>query len=282
MSKKVAPQAVAQTPSVYRVTYSNVRTNAKSHPLHQVRDGTAFCELAAAFMQRGYAFGTTIHLYRNDLRQLDAFPRFQRGDVLVMTTRPPLNDADVPSIDQLATQPAKPAAHHRPRKTIEPNNSQLEKLIFTELRRYFAHCDRKFIELTPHAARLLGRENARFAHFELHEYHRATVMKYHHKDGATDAQPPPRSIGFLFRFNNVANAGWDVVVNFGMCGYTNLVWNRIVRTRHPDWLREHRFLMAGLCFKQDGGWPPAMTPEFADDPKAIEVEVLASEKQTAD
>ena len=64
-----------------------------------------------------------------------------------------------------------------------------------------------------------------------------------------------------------------LLASFGMGGYSTLIWNRIVRLQHPQRLTTPGLVMAELIFKQPIPRRP-LTPEFATDPAAIEVNVL--------
>jgi hypothetical protein len=63
------------------------------------------------------------------------------------------------------------------------------------------------------------------------------------------------------------------LASFGMDGYSTLIWNRIVRLQHPEWLTTPGFVMAELIFKQPIPRRP-LTPEFATDPRCLEVNIL--------
>lgn len=261
----------------YRLAYSNITSHSKSYALHQVRDGMAFCELAAMFTERGYRFGTTIHLYEDDPRPLSALPGIGPGDLLVLTTRPPLDDGHV-------RRPAPGSAQGGPRargrrKLVPRNGGELEAAYLAALDRYFVHCDRTVITLSDHAASLLDPADAAFRDIELYEYTRDDIHWYRRgPDVRQQAGPPPSTVGFFIHIPKLPGLGCDMVVSFGMSGFTNLVWNRIVRMRHSDWFATRRFVMARLTLGGFRPYPEPMTPEFADRGDVVQLRVLAEER----
>src|SRR5690349_9606109 len=134
MNPKLSPRPAvpsSQPPGrAFRLTYSNVPPGDDPE-LFKCRDGIAFCELAAGLAGMGVSYGTTVFLYPHDARRLTEFPTFQPSDVLVMTTRPPLDDHE--GI----------IAPHR--KKIWPTRSELEEILGREFDRYFAYCTRKHV-----------------------------------------------------------------------------------------------------------------------------------------
>ena len=91
------------------------------------------------------------------------------------------------------------------------------------------------------------------------------------------ARPPPSTVGFFIRLPSLPGLGCDMIVSFGMSGFTNLAWNRIVRVRHPEWFETRRFVMASVTHHGLSPDFKPMTPEFADDERSVEVRILAEE-----
>jgi hypothetical protein len=259
-----APGATWGAPGrFFWLTYSNTGP-LEERKLFQSRDGIAFGELSASLIPLGYHYGTTIHLYPNDERRLDEFPTFHAGDLLVLTTRPPLTDSEAFPI---------------PKKSIQRANNDLEKLIFKQLSNYFTTCTRRKVTLTPKAQARLRGDVSKWQSLEFfehsggtHPYDPACIRKH-----VTSAQTPqgkhPSTVAFLLRLNSLPGLPFGLLVSFAMDGYSTLIWNHIVRVRHPEWLAKPGFVMAELIFKKPIPRQPP-TPEFAADPTYVEVKVL--------
>jgi len=244
----------------FRLTYSNARQD-EDPKLFKGRDGVAFCELAGVLPALGYEYGTTIHLYPDDERPLSEFPSFQPSDVLVLPTRPPLHD--------------KVGIIRPHRKIIHAAKTALEAALFRELGKYFEYCTRKHVQLSKHGAGKLRVEDPqKWGHIELYEYCGAEILKHYVGPEPIKPEENHRStIAFFLRSNQVPGINCDFIASFGMDGYGTLIWNRIIRKQHPEWLAEPGFVMAELVFKKEIPERP-LTPEFIDDGQHIEVKLL--------
>jgi hypothetical protein len=243
----------------FRLTYSNARGD-EDPKLFKGRDGVALCELVAPLPAMGYEYGTTIYLYPDDERELSAFPVLRPSDLLVLSTRPPLHD-------QRGIIPT--------RKVIHAANVEFEVALFDVLAQYFAYCTRKHVELTKEGASRLRVENPRqWAHVEVYEYSGAMIQW--HYVGPEPVKPAAgrrSTIAFFLRVNQIPVLNCDFIASFGMDGYGTLIWNRIIRQQHPEWLAKPGFVMAELIFKTDLPEKP-LTPEFVDDGACVEVRLL--------
>jgi hypothetical protein len=244
----------------FRLTYSNARLD-DDPKLFQGRDGVAFCELASVLPSLGYDYGTTIHLYPDDERPLSAFPAFHPSDLLVLPTRPPLHD--------------KVGITRPHRKIIHETKTELEAALFKELAKHFEYCTRKHVLLSKTGTDCLrGKDARKWSHVELYEYCGAEILQ--HFVGPEPIRPEQNhrsTVAFFLRANRVPGVNCDFIASFGMDGYGTLIWNRIVRQQHPDWLAKPGFVMAELVFKKEIPSKP-LTPEFIDDGSFIEVRIL--------
>jgi hypothetical protein len=263
VTPKSAAVAVPGPPPVgrtFRLTYSNSRPD-EDPKLFCDRDAMAFCELDAALCAQGRAYATSIYLYPGDDRPLADFPTLLPSDLLVLTTRPPLHD-------QVGIIPP-----HR--KVIRAAKTELEGVVFEELSKYFEFCTRKHVQLTPHAVSCLRVEQAaKWAHVEFYEYGRAEIQR--HYVGPAPLKPDSdrhSTVAFFVHANRLPRINCGLVVSFGMDGYGTLIWNRLIRTRNPDWLQSPRFVMAELIYRKAVPDKP-ITPEFVDDGKTVEVRLL--------
>ena len=244
----------------FRLTYSNASPNDDPR-LFKGRDGVAFLELAAGLPALGYDFGTTVYLYPGDERKLPDFPAFKPADLLVLPTRPPLHDKV-------------PVARRR-RKVIYETKTELEAALVKVLARHFEFCTRKHVQLSKYgASRIRAKDPHKWAHIEVFEYGGAEIQ--HHYLGPEPIKPegPLKStIAFFLRVNQVPGLNCDFIASFGMDGYGTLIWNRIVRKQHPEWLAKPCFVMAELIFKKEIPEAP-LTPDFVDDGSCVEVRLL--------
>lgn len=258
---------------LHRITYANVEKDEAAR-LYRCRDGMAFCELFAALAPEGFQYGTTWYFYPGDQSSSGEFPPCQAGDAIVLPTRPPLDD---PS-------DRKDPERWGPRKIILRAGSAHEQAIFKAVRRFIKYGTRKRVQLTARAKALLRPEHrARMAFVEFyenrgngHEYSGAQIQRHFVGRGHEPVKPGssrPSTIGFLIRVGPLPGLAGELIVSFGMDGYSTLIWNRILRTRHPEWLQNRGFLMAELVFRQPVPDSP-VTVEFADDPARIEVRLL--------
>ena len=247
-------------PRYWRLTYSNARPDDEPK-LFKDRDAMAFCELTALMPQMGYDYATTVHLYPDDERTLKEFPRFGPSDLLVLTTRPPLHD-------KVGIIPP-----HR--KVIHGAKTELEAMLFKVMSQYLEYCTRKHVELSQFGASCLKvTEPEKWKHVELYEYSGAEILK--HFVGPEPVRPDEKhrsSIAFFLRANQISGINCDFIASFGMDGNGTLMWNRLIRTRYPEWLVSPHFVMAELIYKKP--LPPRpLTPEFVDDGDCFEVRLL--------
>ncbi len=245
---------------VFRLTYSNARPD-DDPKLFQCRDAMAFCELSAALAKLRYEYESAIYFYPDDERRLAAFPSFGAGDMLVLTTRPPLHD-------RVGIIPP-----HR--KVIRGAKTELEEVLFELLSQYFEYCTRKHLQLTRRGVGCLTVENPeKWGHVELYEYSGAEILK--HYVGPEPVKPPSErhsTIAFFLRANQLPRINCDFVASFGMDGYGTLIWNRIIRRRYPEWLASPRFVMAELIYRKPIPSKP-LTAEFVDNGDCVEVRLL--------
>ncbi len=267
---------------IFRATYCNAREEEELK-LFKDRDAMAAYELTAHLSNhKGYHLGTSIQLYPSEQRDLTAFPAFRPNDIILLTTRPPLDDRM--KVDDGKAFPPK-------RKCYQRSGCELEDCIFRELGDYISYCNRKRLELTDKAFKLLKVQQGRhepdmWKDLEFYEYCVTSIAEagvlVHHmgKDSIKpDRKQPPYTVGFFLYLPCIRKVGCSLIVSFGMNGDATLMWNRIIRTRYSQWLEKPvggpRFVMAQVIFRKSVPINPLpLTPEFADDEKAYEVRLL--------
>ena len=73
--------------------------------------------------------------------------------------------------------------------------------------------------------------------------------------------------------NSIPEYGCGLVVSFGMGGWETLIWNRIVRTRYPEWINRPCFVVGE--FDMNGLPAGPATLKFVDQ---IKVDILLEHK----
>ena len=219
--------------------------------LHRLRDADAFIELMPSIQLLGYQYSTLILNYpptaggadpSHDLA-LALSPR----DLLVLTTRPPLND--VP---------------YRDKRVVDRSGSWLERQLFRVFRQYFNHCSRHEVTLTDDVIRNVPEELKNRGSLDFYMNAEANY-KHSRLDGngkARFSRGPSeevrshkfRSAAFLLHTPSIiwqeddgkpVGKGPEILLGFGMGGTIGLVWAYLL-SKSPGLLEGHRFLMAEL------------------------------------
>jgi hypothetical protein len=241
--------------SFFRFGYTN--PPREGHPrLHHSRDGAAFDELIDPLYSRGYRHGTFIHNYPFHRQPARKFKFLQPGDLVVTTTRPPLDDVLEKG--------------DKDRRHIDRSEDALEIAIHQELRRFFNHLSRYGIILSPEMAALLPPEYASLAKINFHTRGKATIRTTELTvRGGTRTKSAPKgfnAIGIFIHLDKVSGFPCGFIASFSMGGYENLLWNRIVRLRYDQWFARPSFALALLNLPDEP--PQPLTPMLADDARA--------------
>ncbi|MBU6409946.1 MAG: hypothetical protein KGR98_06125 [Verrucomicrobia bacterium] len=239
----------------HRFAYSTPLRYGEEPNLSKIRDGAAFGELTAPLTKLGYEYGHIVFNAPFNPRKKAGLGRenfnfIKPDDLIVLTTRPPLDDKE-----------------HGDKKLVLPSGTHLEKQIFDECRKFLAVCARSHVKLTE----TVGAKTKR-AELVFHQHKGARLKNYR---GLKDfrSKDVPRnsdiSIGFFLRVRAIPEYGCGLLASFGMGGRETLIWNRIVRTRHADWLNRCAFIVAEMNLAKIPETP--LTLEFVDQ---IKVKVL--------
>ena len=279
-------------PRLFWVTYSSTKPTVNSkdrwqHPkFSHVRDGAAFNELShTAHLLSSYSYETFIHLYPAHRSRLNVFPQTTPRDLLVLATRPPLDDPAWEAWEKSSDQSKRSRV-----KPIFPSECDFENIIFSELRKYFDTCARTGVKLSKQGVGCLKTdadkwkeiEFDQFIHHGKHDLY-GLVKRHVIRTGESKAPmstEPPYTVGFLVRINNLPKLGCDLLVSFGMDGDGTLIWNRIIRTRHPELVIRPGFVMAKITFKREVP-NRLITPGFVDDEESVGVEILTKKNNGA-
>ncbi len=241
---------------LYRFAYTNPPSEGRLR-LHQVRDGAAFSELAVSLCHLGYDYGTVIHNYRNHGQPADQFTFLHPGDLIVMTTRPPLSDF-----------PGDPGQKNedKDKRYVSRSHDHLENALFKELERFFDHVSRYHVVLSHDVREFLPAESLAMATLNFHTKGKATIRSMEvFAGGRTRTVKAPKefnAVGCFLHLRQINGYPCGAVVSFSMGGYENLLWNRIVRLRFGEWLKKPVFAFVGLNVPEEP--PQPLTPEIAD------------------
>ena len=214
----------------------------------KIRDGAAFSELTAPLKGLGYEYGHLIfnppcnHRKRSEMGE-DAFRFLKMEDLIVLTTRPPLDDL-----------------RHGDKKLVQRSGTHLEEQILAECRKFFAICARTHVQLTRTVGATFNQADLVF-----HSY-KSARLKYF--KGLEEFRPKmvvknlDIAVGFFLRVKTIPEYGCGLLASFGMGGRETLIWNRIIRTRFPDWVNRCAFIVAEMDLAQIPQNPA--TSDFAD------------------
>lgn len=223
--------------------------------LSKIRDGAAFSEVTSPLTRLGYEYGHIIYNPpftpgTDNGKDAEHFRFIKPDHLIVLTTRPPLDDA-----------------MHGDKKLVQPSCTHLEKQVFAVCRKYFAVCSRSHVQLTPAAG-----ANFEKAELVFHQ-HKSARLKYYKRlnefRGKSVSKEANISLGFFLRTDAIPEYGCGLLASFGMGGRETLIWNRIVRTRFPEWVSRNAFIVAEMNLNTIPANP--MTLEFVDQ---IKTEIL--------
>ena len=235
-----------------------VRTGELAKP-SKIRDGAAFSEITAPLGKLGYEYGNILFNSPFDPKKdkklgHEHFKFIKPDDLIVLTTRPPLDDR-----------------RHGDKKHLDESYTHLEEQVFAEFRKYLAICARSHVQLTPAVG-------AKFEKADLVFYqHKSARLKSFRKlddfRSIKTQEDSEFAIGYFLRTPSIPVYGCGLVACFGMGGWETLIWNRIVRTRFPDWVSRPSFVIGLFDMKGLPDNPPTLA--FADK---IKVEILLEHK----
>jgi hypothetical protein len=226
-------------------------------PPHYLRDGDAFAEIEALLCtNERHQYGGLLLNYpcASPPEVTDSEPDpvktsvdlsfLNSNDLLVMTTRPPLDDDR--GLD----------------KRIVPRSyNSLEKALFPTLRKYFTFCNRRWLKLADHLAMQLSAAhvNRSYIEFYVNESRREEKRgghvprsaKYKKLYGRSPDESPPRNrtAVYLLHLQNAWKNGPAFLATFGMGGTETLLWTHLLRERYWEELKlgtPPRFVMAEM------------------------------------
>jgi hypothetical protein len=246
---------------VFRFSYYAYLPTNEPQLEHKQRDGDAFIELLEALRDSDYRYGELL-LNPPATGEPDLAPepevQLNADDLLVLTTRPPLDDDD----------------DFRPKRRILRSHTVLETKILNTLRPLFARCAVDHIVLGRQLAEALtdptirSRSDASFwtnrSSRDLHSRSAYRAYREAHSDARrteVDGKATPRTLAYLVLLRSQAwPGGPGLLCSFSLGGTPTLVWNHFLRT-HADLTHlvrgeGSRFVLADLTMNPpaSGGW----------------------------
>lgn len=198
---------------------------------HQLRDCGAVTYLREALLKAG-----TDYTFAGIIRNVPHAPGrdlFKAGDLIVATTRFPLNDRLRKSI---------PTEEDADKRTVVPGENDLEgNHLFPIAHCFFQFLSRSMAELTPAATKYLkdGFKDRRLVAFSNERGARYTGIE-HHK-ASTSMQ---RTAAYLISVPLAWPGGPGFLWSFGLSGETGLIWNRLLCTEFTRMLKQPHFAIA--------------------------------------
>ena len=219
--------------------------------ISKIRDGAAFTEVTVPLAKLGYEYGQFIfnppfNPRRGPELGKEHFQFIKPDDVIVLTTRPPLDDL-----------------RHGDKKLVRQSRTHLEKKIFEECRKYLAVCARSHVRLTEAVGGKFKQADLVF-----NSYKSARLKYYRRLDEFrvwSVSKKADLAIGFFLRARTIPEYGCGLLASFGMGGRETLIWNRIVRTRFPDWVNRCAFIVAEMNLTRTPETPATL--DFVDHVK---------------
>ncbi len=162
---------------------------------------------------------------------------FNKGDIIVMTTRPPIDGED------------------KERLIIPRSNTLLEMKILNSLKKYFRYCSRQQVTIEEPFSKHFIREYDDRAHIEYPAHGRHignfSFARYtgtiggdsHHKQWMGDDL---RTAFYCLYVREIWENGPDLLVSFGMTGACGLIWAYCIRTKYPYLLNSPRIAVAEM------------------------------------
>ena len=214
------------------------RDHNRGFKIHQRRDLGAAIELLAALRKIGYEYGQPLlnfppeHPRRkptDKLHKVDV-SFVQAGDLILQTTRPPLDDRE-----------------HGDRKQIELGYTDLEWQLFAVWRQYLEICARSHVKLGSRVRDDLpeGFENRKDMAFR--EGTGAPYKELNALDGSGwRKHRGRRTAAFLLRVEELWENGPGFLGAFGMDGTSTMIWAYRLSRDFSELLSEPGFVMAEM------------------------------------
>lgn len=246
-------KSARRRPGWFRLAYLVQGRHGRDLLPHQTRDGEAALLLQPILCARGFDYAGPIFNYpgrhqKTEFELATDHSFLQPGDLLVLTTRPPLDDlAD--------------GVRHR----VHRSYTALEESVFSCIRRHLSHCSRSRVTVAERHARASS-EVARMSNVQFRQKRGAAIDAFLTYDQGRWQRPEADSgttVAYLIFEEQAWENGPGVLACFGMCGTATLAWSFLLATRHPQLVASVPFVMAEITEPIRAARP--QTAEFARD-----------------
>jgi hypothetical protein len=253
---------------LFHFSYPIQQTQAE--PLiHALRDGDAFAEIAAVLLKDGYDYDGLLFNFSSPDPDVSS-PDLGASDLVVLTTRPPHRHNE-----RIARK-----------DTVIASGEKLEQSLLDAVDRHFRTHSRTLVKLRREMAeKLIKRDRGEI---EFGQYRRTRLNESHkeshsarydrYRDPYSESQtwikPTSETLTAAFLLcTNLWDGGPLFLNAFGMDGPTTLIWCYLLRTRFPEFLKPHRFVMAEMTTEP---FPPK--PQSLGFAKQWKVEILLNQQ----
>lgn len=223
---------------VHPVYYPSARNKKQTVRPPHFRDGLASREVERALVRRGYDYGESVlnspptppYDESEPLYVLE--PDFVTpGDVLLQTTRPPMDDRSEGG-----------------RRQIELGGTTLEQKMFEVWRRYLEKSSRKHVTPTRAVRKSMKQEFA--SRKDMKFFYRKTCAPYYELN-AMDGKGWKRTdenatAVFLLRLDQAWHDGPGMVGAFGLDGISTTIWTYVLSRKYDELLDHKGFTLAEM------------------------------------
>lgn len=247
---------MSDKPKVYLSVYYQKPKDLGQRPfetqIHKVRDGLAVAGLLSVLYEANYSFGGTIlnipKAVQDELapdRIKDETRQIGTGDMVLMSTRPALND------DASETK-----------RFLKISGCDVEQSVFAAMYTFFRTCDRSEIILNSHLEP--DTDDERVDEFRAVSFYQSRGGRVHR----LDAQRAPRipaepnlTFGYLVSVPSVPPNGFRLLAAFGAGGTETLWFSHLLRLEYTGYLRQ------AIRTKEPRLWmAPFLVPDYAPFP----------------
>lgn len=213
--------------------------------IHEIRDGDAFAELSAAIseskvLSTKYKYFGLILNYPDALHSPELHD-FNSEDILVLTTRPPLDDdleSDKKAINRSGTGLEISVLDETLRSQFDCC-SRARVMINEKFAGFMTHPDRSEVEFHVFQDTEHGGHKSRYKRFrDVHAQKGTEEHKWH--------DPGGQNLTAAYMTLTRIKDGPMLLNAFGMGGQTTLIWCYLLRTKFAHLLRSPRFVIAEI------------------------------------
>lgn len=211
-------------PKFVRFGYHIVGRKDTPLQIQHLRDGATFSEISVILQNEGFTYGSTIFNWplqenRKPGKSIDT-SFLKSNDLIVLTTRPPLDDANAQN-----------------KKQIKKSDTQLERDIFENLRQFLKVCDREHVILTKQWADKLSPKFSDRAEIIFKQNGGADILgskAYHDTRMLKKGKSKNKTMFYIINIPQLWDNGPGLFCSFGMRGQEALIGSYLLRTQYWD------------------------------------------------